>query len=68
MSPINISAIEQQAREMRAEEMRRLSGVFADRLRLMAGLLGSSISAAVDFTSEALRPLFSWAPEEKRHP
>lgn len=68
MIPIDIPAIEQRAREMRAEEMRRLSGIFADRMRLLAGLLGGSLMAAVDFTSEVLRPLFSWTPEEKRHP
>ncbi|MDD5250526.1 MAG: hypothetical protein PHY45_16220 [Rhodocyclaceae bacterium] len=60
MAPIDIPALEQRARDMRAEELRRLEGVFLERMRVYARLLGASLLLLLEFVSEALRPLFSW--------
>lgn len=70
MAPIDIAAIERRARQLRAEEMQRLQGVFAERLGLYGRLLAGSLWALLVFLGEALRPLFSWNPQSfaRRHP
>ncbi len=62
MDPIDIPAIEQQARRLRAAEIRRLNGLFAERAQLMARLSAESLTAGTAIVSEALRPMFSWNP------
>lgn len=47
------------AREMRAEEMRRVQGLVTARLVVYVRLLAGSLADA----GEALRPLFSWNPQ-----
>lgn len=64
MAPIDIPAIEQRARRLRAEEMRRIEGLVAQRMGLYFRLLGGSLLAALRLVSEALRPLFSWNPND----
>lgn len=64
MDYIDIIAIERQARHLRAEEMRRLSGILATRSSLVLGLMGRSLAVLGRALSEALRPLFSWNPRE----
>ncbi len=60
MEALNIAKIEKQAREMRAEELRRIQGLMAKRLALYFRLLAGSVADA----GEALRPLFSWNPQD----
>lgn len=67
MTRIDIADIEREARKMRAEEMRRLSGIFADRMGLYFRLLGGSIASLNKLLSEALRPMFSWNPRGLHH-
>lgn len=62
MAPIDIVAIEQRARALRAEEMRRQARLFAKQARLYRRLLRRSLHALLTALSEALRPLFSWNP------
>ncbi|HSG21502.1 MAG TPA: hypothetical protein VLA64_00940 [Azonexus sp.] len=62
MNPIDIPAIEQQARRLRAAEIRRVNGLFAERARLVAKLAAESFAAGAASVSEALRPAFSWNP------
>ena len=50
------------AREMRAEEMRRVQGLVTARLVVYVRLLAGSLADA----GEALRPLFSWNPQNVR--
>lgn len=62
MNPIDIPAIEEQARRLRAAEIRRLNGLFAERAQLMAKLTAESLAAGTATVSEMLRPMFSWNP------
>ena len=64
MQRINIVAIESRARAMRAEEMRRLSGIFAERSGLYFRLMGGTLGSVLAIVSETLRPLFSWCPQQ----
>lgn len=62
METLNIADIEKQAREMRAEEMRRIQGLMGERIALYFRLLAGSVAEA----GGALRPLFSWNPQDAR--
>ena len=64
MYPIDIPAIERQARELRAAEIQRINGLFAERTQLLTRLAARSILAGAQTVSEILRPLFSWNPQE----
>lgn len=64
MAPIDIPAIERQARTLRAQEIQRLQGLFAERLSLYVVLLGSSLLAGLEVLANALRPAFSWNPQD----
>lgn len=66
MTYIDIAAIERHARELRAQEMQRLQGIFAERLRLCALLLGHSLLSLLTGISKMLRPVFSWNPQRRR--
>lgn len=66
MAPINIPDIERYARELRAQELRRLESVAAERMRIYFRLLGRSVLHGLYFISELLRPLFSWTPDRRR--
>ncbi|MFA7290706.1 MAG: hypothetical protein WC023_00525 [Rhodocyclaceae bacterium] len=63
MSPIDIPAIERRARQLRAEEIRRIEGLFAERMLILGRLLAGSAFAGVLALAEILRPLFSWNPK-----
>lgn len=65
MESIDIPAIERYARQLRAQEIQRLEGLFAERTRLYALLLGGSLLSGLEFVSEKIRPLFSWNPRAK---
>lgn len=67
MTRIDITDIERQARQMRAEEMRRLSGIFSDRLGVFFRLLGGVVVTLARLVGEGLRHLFSWNPQRLRH-
>lgn len=64
MTPIDIPTIERQARALRAQEIQRLQGLFAERLRLYALLLGNSTLSLLSLVAESLRPAFSWNPQQ----
>ena len=64
MRPIDIAAIESQAREMRAAELRRIEDIFAARLRLLAALAGHTLMDALEALAQWLRPLFAWNPQD----
>ena len=68
MYPIDIPAIERQARELRAAEIQRINGLFAERTQLLTRLAARSILAGAQTVSEMLRPLFSWNPQESSAP
>jgi hypothetical protein len=63
MRPLDIPAIEQHARELRAAEIQRIQGLFAARGALLFRLASGSLLAGLAAASEALRPLFSWNPQ-----
>ena len=63
MRPLDIPAIEQHARELRAAEIQRIQGLFAARGALVLRLASESLLAGLAGASEALRPLFSWNPQ-----
>lgn len=62
MNSYDTSDIVRKAREMRAEEMRRIQGLTAARLALYVRLLAGSLVGA----GEVLRPLFSWNPQNAK--
>lgn len=64
MTPIDIPTIERQARALRAQEIQRLQGLFAERLSLYVVLLGTSLLSVLEALANALRPVFSWNPQE----
>ena len=66
MRPIDIPAIEQEARDLRAAEIHRLNGLFTERVELLARLAAASTVASAHVFSEMLRPLFSWNPQDRR--
>lgn len=63
MAPMDISAIESEARRMRAEELRRINGLISKQLALYGSLFADAGLAALATTAAALRPLFSWNPQ-----
>lgn len=63
MYPIDIPAIERQARELRAAEIQRMNGLFAERTHLLTRLAAKTAAAGAHAISEMLRPLFSWDPQ-----
>lgn len=67
MNPIDIPTIERHARQLRAQEIQRLQGLFGQRLALYASLLGGSLRALLKTAAQTLRPLFSWNPQDRRH-
>lgn len=66
MDPIDIAAIEQRARQLRAEELQRIQGLLSARLRVYGHLLGASLHTGLVAASESLRHLFSWNPRTGR--
>jgi len=62
MNHIDIPAIEEQARRLRAAEIQRVNGLFAERARLVAKLAAESLAVGAVSVSEAFRPMFSWNP------
>jgi hypothetical protein len=63
MSPIDIAAIERRARQLRAEEIRRVEGLFAERMVLLGRLLAATVFSAALSVAKMLRPMFSWNPQ-----
>ncbi|WP_265947674.1 hypothetical protein [Dechloromonas sp. A34] len=64
MAPIDIPTIERQARALRAQEIQRLQGLFAERLSLYMVLLGTSLLSGLEVLADVLRPVFSWNPQD----
>jgi hypothetical protein len=67
MAPIDYPSLERYARELRAQEIRRLETVAAERMSVYLRLLGESALHGLYLVSELLRPLFSWSPDRRRH-
>jgi hypothetical protein len=63
MQPIDIAAIEQHARALRAAEIQRVQGLFAQQAGVLAHLAAGTFIAALTVLGEAIRPLFSWNPQ-----
>lgn len=63
MSPIDIAAIERRARQLRAEEIRRVEGIFAERIRILGRLLVATVFSGLLSVADLLRPIFSWNPQ-----
>ena len=66
MSPLNIAAIEQEARQIRAKEMQRVQGLVAARLRVYGQLLLATVLSGMVIIDNGLRALFSWNPQARR--
>ncbi len=67
MSPSDISAIERQARHLRALEMQRILELVSARLQLYGQLLAATALTGLATINAGLRVLFSWNPRA-RHP
>lgn len=67
MTQIDYPSLERHARELRAQEIRRLEAVAAERMSVYMSLLGQSLMHGLYLVSELLRPLFSWSPDRRRH-
>ena len=66
MTNIDIPSIERYARELRAQEIRRLETVAMERMGIYVRLLSRSLMHGLFLFSELLRPLFSWTPDRRR--
>jgi hypothetical protein len=62
MLPLDITAIEQHARRLRAEEMHRVQGLMSAQMRLYGQLMGATLLSALINISDGLFVLFSWNP------
>lgn len=67
MSLINVVAIEQEARKLRALEIQRIQGLVSARLGAYANLLSTKVLSGLTVAGRKLRPLFSWNPHA-HHP
>ncbi len=67
MPPIDIAAIEWQARQLRAQEMQRIRILVSARLHLHAKLLAATTLSALAAIGSGLRHLISSNPHA-RHP
>lgn len=65
MAPIDITKIEFEARRLRAEEMRRINGLFSARLALYGRLMAASALTGLTALTDILQPLFSWNPQAR---
>lgn len=65
MAPLDVIAIEQEGRRLRAEDLRRGEPVFAQRGALYVHLFGESLRGLTSGLSDALRLLFSWNPRQR---
>ena len=66
MLPLNIAAIEQEARKLRAEEIQRIEGLFLARMLVYGRSLLATAGAGLTVASIGLRRLFSWNPQAHR--
>lgn len=66
MLPIDITKIEQQARQMRAEEMQRINGLISARLSAYGELLAATLVSGLALVARSVRSLFSWNPQAHR--
>jgi hypothetical protein len=63
MSHIDIVAIERHARQLRAAEIRRIEGLFAEHLRVLARASAAGVVVGALAAMEVLRSLFSRNPQ-----
>lgn len=63
MSPIDITAIERRARQLRAAEMRHLEDLAVERLGVCLALAGQAVAGMLRNVAAALRPLFHGNPQ-----
>jgi hypothetical protein len=70
MLPLDITAIDQHARRLRAADMQRNPDRMSAQMRLSGQLMAASLLMGLIALSEILRPLFSWNPQatlSRRH-
>lgn len=63
MNSIQFAQIEESARQLRAEEIRRIERQTAAALSRQTKRTGLALRAGLRVLSEGLRPLFSWNPQ-----
>jgi hypothetical protein len=63
MLPLDITAIDQHARRLRAADMQRNPERMSAQMHLYAQLLAASLLTGLIALSDVLRPLFSWNPQ-----
>jgi hypothetical protein len=66
MLPIDIMEIEQDARRLRAEEMRRMHGLAGKYLSVYSQLLGATLLAGLAFVGNGARQMLSKHPKAHR--
>lgn len=64
MTPLNISAHEHEASDLRLVEVHRFEDLAVANLRLCGHLASVAVISGLTFVSESLRPLFSWNPDD----
>lgn len=65
MPQVNADVIEQEASELRADELRHYPSVLAAYGAVYPALFAGALEFAVQSVSRALRPLFSWNPDAR---
>lgn len=66
MNSIDIPTIEKRARQLRAAEIQRINGIFAERTLLLVRLAAGSLATGVLAIGALLQPLFSWNPRAQK--
>lgn len=65
MAPLDIIAIERQARQLRAEEIQRINGLVSARLQVYRRLLAAKLVAGLASVGKTLHSLFSSHPQAR---
>lgn len=68
MTHLSATEMEQQALELRAEEIRQVEALVAVQTPVESPGLGDPLLSGLGAVSELIRPLFSWNPQRASRP
>ena len=63
MLPLNLAAIDKEARQLRAAELQRLQDLFFAKVSTYGHLLAGAALSGLTTIGTSLRHLFSWNPQ-----
>lgn len=63
MLPLNLTALDKEARELRTAELQRLQGIFFAKVSTYGHRLAAAAQSGLTALGNGLRHLFSWNPQ-----